>query len=332
MEKYSGWRDAGTGIQPFLHPQPPRIESAVFQFVKYNILGPIQGSVKFCLILVLGSILFIADFLSQLLIVPILVHSWQRLFHLVIGRLILFLSGFYWIDSSTIQIKKLLKPNAVGNGRKFIIANHSSYLDILYFTFRYISLTRFSPIFLQVSKDGKVRGVSGWQMLGECSQILDFKDGLALKQYLKEDRTGLPLVIFPEGTTSNGRGVLQFLPVFEGFNPQEFNLCVQVVGLKYEWNEFCPCFTTGHLFGHYWAVLNQFSNSLKVLYLDPSQIGLSTDPKQAYNKFEGLIGSQLATYLAQTLRTRKVGKSALDKVTFLEYFNERENPKYLKTK
>ncbi|KAJ3308977.1 hypothetical protein HDV04_000582 [Boothiomyces sp. JEL0838] len=242
------------------------------------------------------------------------------------GRLILFLSGFYWIDSSSVQIKKLLKPNPVGNGRKLIIANHSSYLDILYFNFR------FSPIFLQVSKEGKVRGVSGWQMLGECSQILDFTDGMTLKEYLKEDRTNLPLVIFPEGTTSNGRGVLQFLPVFEGFNPQEFNLCVQIVGLKYEWSEFCPCYTTGHMLNHYWRVLNQFSNSLKVLYLDPSQIGLSSDAKQVYNKTEGLIGSQLSMYLAQTLRTRKVGKSAHDKVTFLDYFNERENPKYLKTK
>ncbi|KAJ3268189.1 hypothetical protein HDV01_003353 [Terramyces sp. JEL0728] len=127
-------------------------------------------------------------------------------------------------------------------------------------------------------------------------------------------------------------GVLQFLPVFENFNAQEFNLCIQIVGLKYEWNEFCPCFTTGSMMGHYWSVLNQYSNSLKVYYLDPSQIGLDTDSKQVYNKSEGIIGSQLATYLAQTLRTRKVGKSALDKIAFLEYFNERENPKYLKNK
>ncbi|KAG2236038.1 hypothetical protein INT48_008130, partial [Thamnidium elegans] len=53
MEKYSRWRDAGTGIQPFLPPVPPRTDSSILvtlSNVIHIVVGPIQAIIKIILI------------------------------------------------------------------------------------------------------------------------------------------------------------------------------------------------------------------------------------------------------------------------------------------
>ncbi|CAO3577002.1 unnamed protein product [Absidia cylindrospora] len=67
MEKYSRWRDPSTGIQPYLPPVPPRTETSLLfslSNVIHYIVGPVQGILKFALVVVTG--------LLYLILVPLL--------------------------------------------------------------------------------------------------------------------------------------------------------------------------------------------------------------------------------------------------------------------
>ncbi|KAI8897174.1 hypothetical protein BC833DRAFT_594826 [Globomyces pollinis-pini] len=324
MEKFSGWRDAGTGIHPFLYPKPPRTDTAVYYSAfKCYLVGPIIAVIKLILILIITLLTFLLEVIGLVFIVPAVVQSWKSFLYLIFGRCILFLCGFYYIETSEVSVKKLKansksKPVNAQPLRQLIVSNHSSYLDILYYAYSY------APIFLGVTVDGKVARLSTWDAFTDAGNVLThLDDSMTLSDYLKADTSNIPIVLFPEGTTSNGRGILKFIPVFKDFNMKDSKVQITVMGIKYVWDQFCPTFTTGNKLTHFFNVLIQFKNTMEVRTLKQSDL-LSTIENVDSNSLD----SELATLLGQTLRLRQVSKSAKDKIEFLKYFNDREVNSY----
>ena len=90
------------------------------------------------------------------------------------------------------------------------------------------------------------------------------------------------------------------------------------------YDHYCPCFTTGSKWAHFWGLVCQFSNTLQVRILSPKDIIL-LEKSDSNGGIEGVLGAQISTLLASTLRQRKVAKNAIDKQEFMKYFKERES-------
>lgn len=88
-----------------------------------------------------------------------------------------------------------------------------------------------------VDEQGFVRPISMFTAISNCfgTPVIDaqgFSDAVTLKELSRRARKeGLgPIVVFPEATTTNGKTILKFAPVFEGFDDKE--AAIQVVGFK----------------------------------------------------------------------------------------------------
>ncbi|KAG1047897.1 hypothetical protein G6F46_011470 [Rhizopus delemar] len=314
MEKYSRWRDAGTGIQPFLPPVPPRTDSSflvTLSNIVHTIAGSVQGLIKLPVILLLSLcyVLFVSILGTLLTPIKPLKRAWQTLFSTILTRCILFFMGFFHIKTETVSIRKSrgnIKSGSVKDG-DIIISNWTSYVDILYLAYK------FNPVFTQVySNTTQVKKISLWQAIRSVNQIppatptstvYDIKE-LSLKA--KEQGWG-PIVIFPEGTTTNGRALLKFVPLsFDDVDLNRFHL----LSFKYEYGSMPPTFTIGNQWIHFFKLCSQFHNSLNVRMLA-----------------KGELDSDILASLGHLSKLRKTNLTMNDKRDFLVYYESRNKKK-----
>ncbi|KAJ3046311.1 hypothetical protein HDV00_000125 [Rhizophlyctis rosea] len=215
-------------------------------------------------------------------------------------------------------VRKQPAPRAAGTvpSGDIIVSNHVSYVEILYLAYKY------QPTFTHVTADGLVRPVSLWEALkslGDVGQLAATKDFVPVANLAKEARSKGwgPVVVFPEGTTSNGRGLLKFLPVFDTWTLEKSAPKIHLVGFRYDYDEFAPSVTVGNTLSHLFWMLAQFGNHLEVKYLPSDEVTLVSG-EESYT-------SQLGALLGQVLRVRRTGLGAYDKVDFLEYYRARES-------
>ncbi|KAI7902988.1 uncharacterized protein BX663DRAFT_509117 [Cokeromyces recurvatus] len=333
MEKYSRWRDAGTGIQPFLPPVPPRIDSSfliTLSNIIHIIVGPVQGILKILLISLLSLVYILFVPLLGTLLTPIkpLKRGWTRLFSAILLRLVLFLSGFFYIKTETVSLRKSrdskgrpIESPQVQNG-SVIVANWTSYIDVLYLAFR------FDPVFTQLyTETNKVRVISLWEAIRLTSKIPESKpsknnellysvEELALKA--KKNKWG-PIVIFAEGTTTNGRALLRFAPVFKECEKVEKNM-FQLMSFKYEYGNMPPTFTVGNQFYHFFKLCSQFYNTLLVKSLARDEL---LNEFLLHNQSEDPVGDVLISSLGNISKLRKTNLTMLDKRDFMIYYKSR---------
>ncbi|CDS07775.1 hypothetical protein LRAMOSA01724 [Lichtheimia ramosa] len=352
MEKYSRWRDAGTGIQPFLPPVPPRTDSnllSTLSNVIHTIVGPIQGIVKLVLVVVTSLLYLILVPGIGLLLSPIrlLQRCWDRCFSFILLRLVLFFIGFFFIKSETVSLRRGSSRNN-GNTNKeakiksgdIIVSNWTSYIDVLYLAYKY------KPVFTQVFPvEGKnVRRISFWQALRLCTQEpaltpedIDVHPSelYTLRELAQEaaSRHWGPIAIFPEGTTSNGRALLKFAPIFKCYEPSERSNHFHILAFKYEYRNLPPTYTVGNQFWHFFKLCSQFHNTLGIRRLASDDVPCNpamTSSQQASDLaslagtgMDDLVGGQLLVCLANMSRMRKTNLSMSDKRDFLEYYHSR---------
>ncbi|KAI8908961.1 hypothetical protein EDD86DRAFT_191325 [Gorgonomyces haynaldii] len=307
MEKYSGWRDPGTGVHPFLHPQPQKRDQFLGLYLKYILGGPL-AVLKLLVIIPLLLIVFVADVLAILLIEPHLKQLWRQVWYFVGFRLILGLCGCYWIPTRTAVAKRKQIQKQTVFDKTIYVANHSSYLDIFY-----LACWR-APVFLKVFEDGTVKEISVWQALLEFGLPLKKGSGQSLKQYLLT--SSRPVAIFPEGTTSNNKGMLQFAPVFPS-HVEDVKFNIFMYGFKYIYDEFCPAYTTGSRFGHLFKVLMQWYNTLDVVRIEIAK------SRQAMIDSKEDVAGALQVEIGHHTRLRRIGKNLKDKESFLEFFKQK---------
>ncbi|KAI8333349.1 hypothetical protein BC941DRAFT_401474 [Chlamydoabsidia padenii] len=343
MEKYSRWRDPGTGIQPFLPPVPPRTETSLLfslSNVIHYVVGPVQGIVKFILVTIALLLYFVLVPLLGTLLTPLgpLQGLWKRSFSSLCLRLILFFTGFFYIKSEPVSIRKgrsktSKTPTLNVKSGDIIVTNWTSYIEVIYLALR------FHPVFTQVIPSvNKVRCISLWQALRLCVRLpaltpeeanVDEKDLYTIKQLstkAKENNWGA-VVVFPEATTSNGRALLKFgSSLFNEFKPIDRDGRFHVLAFKYEYSYMPPTYTVGYQFVHFLSLCSQFSNTLRIKYLvddeAPCSKEGSTNPTDlaALAGTADLVGGQLLLALGNIGRLRKTNLDVNDKRDFMEYY------------
>jgi len=174
----------------------------------------------------------------------------------ILGRICLFGLGFWKIK---VVGKHLLRSNYPR--MNIYIANHTSWIDILAF----LCTTNTVPSF--VAK----KSIKAIPLLGYDSQVwqciyvdrLSHREGVS--STLKERATNFempPVVVFPEGTTSNGKQLIKFHT--GGFLS---GAPVRPVVLRYPYKHFSPAWESISAIKHIFRLLTQFSNNLEITFL-----------------------------------------------------------------
>lgn len=250
------WADAA----PFVHPNPLQTAGARLWFCGKIAAGavlllPVRAMV---LVFMLAAYIAIAWLLS-------LLASGGRPRTALRAVTSLFLRVGFFVGGVRLHIRG--KREATGT----IVSNHCSYLDVLIHA--YLSFPSF------VAKHG-VKNVWYW---GFLSRLLDclyvaharsVQDTTASKDQLIRSATDRvverqriaspdqPLLIFPEGTTTNGRCMVHFRRgAFVGGVP------VQPVVLRYRYRHFSPTWESIPTSIHVFWLLASFVHDVDVIYL-----------------------------------------------------------------
>ncbi|KAI9506301.1 Vacuolar protein sorting protein vps66 [Coemansia spiralis] len=342
MEKYSKWRDLGTGIQPFLQPVPARSEQQglrrVLNAAKSYIVGPIIATVRLAL---LGAIA-VADAVSvaigTLVAVPSIKRGWTRCTRGLLARLALSVIGFYLIDAKTVSLqkgrrsingtasKKRKAPGATVQSGDIIIANHVSYVDILYL------IAKYTPVFVEMDNATTfARPITAWEALRAPARmppaLLQAKDAQTLKSITEEARLKKlgPVIVFPESATSNGRALLQLLPVFEEFGNLDEKSTIHIMAFKYPFQSFSPAYSVGNQMGHLFELCCQVYNSISVRVLEHEEAprvansGMFCDSDAEPVDLDEAVNEKLL----QLSRLRMTKLTAMDKRDFLAFYYKR---------
>ncbi|KAL1736047.1 hypothetical protein EV714DRAFT_267582 [Schizophyllum commune] len=255
MEKYSAYRDPGTGIQPFLTPVPPLTSNNLTTLAAP--LAYALGAVRFVLVLVLVLVhVVLVDGLCLVFrIVPPLHRLIAGALTKVTTRAILFVCGFFWIPVEVVtrQRGRLAQKPIPWRPKAgdIIVSNWVSWIELLWLAFR------FNPIFVYPIVDalpkapaqksspspvshtpGRRTGTGSAAVAAPTTReavprapITGFRIASLLEMVrstgnvLPQPGKGRPLedirraanrpiVVLPECTTSNGRGLLRFADVF----------------------------------------------------------------------------------------------------------------------
>ncbi|KAG0664791.1 hypothetical protein C6P46_000928 [Rhodotorula mucilaginosa] len=328
-EKYSRWRDQATGVQPFLYPLPPGNEvSTVLELIAWP-FGAIAGVVRTLLVVLLlvAQTLAVEGILRIFSFVPPLYSTLSRVSNAGICRTILALLGVVWINVDTIQLRKTGRspPKVPFDPKKgdIIIANSSSYIDLLFLVFRY-NATLTLPITSGAASATSAQ-IVGWRRVSLLRAL--FASGTLPQQATtSETLTELvanadgPVVIFPECTTSNNRAVLKFGDFAPTAAGEVKSARIFMLAFRYSPpTSFAPSLThpiptvaapwLPIPLAHIYALTSRFvPYTLTIRRLHPSE-----SPKQ-------LDWSAMAETLAATARLKRVGALGWkEKAAFLEF-------------
>lgn len=269
--------------------------------------------------------------LSTLLLLLKPISPIHRLVHgfvtFILARLALFALGFIWIQANDLSLKKgrmgsidSVPAPAAGD---IIVSNWSSYVDVLYFVFRY------DPVLTQsFSTTNTLRVVSLWQalMISGAEPVLSPPSGVktyTMDQLVQKYGSAGPILVFPEGTTSNNRCILRFNSLFQhAIESSKGTTQVHVVTLKYEYSVFAPTTSTPPTFVHLAQLAGQYLNNLIVYrYTIPYRVEFTTEVDN-----DDKFGATIADQMGKLSRLRKAaGLGVAEKRTFLAYYATRKH-------
>ncbi|QRW16406.1 hypothetical protein RhiXN_04407 [Rhizoctonia solani] len=145
MEKFSAWRDPGTGVQasvPFLTPVPPQSTKSLADYGAAA-FGIVFGVFRSILALILLA-LFVAFHLVCVLLLPIppLHRFFSWLVIAILGRIFLCLLGFWSISTYVASRKNRRADTATSDDWSpgpgdIIVSNWASWIEVLWLAVRY---------------------------------------------------------------------------------------------------------------------------------------------------------------------------------------------------
>ena len=227
MEKFKRFTDHGTGVNPFVPPRAKRGKASAAAVWGGRLLGSLAALVRVPLAALLLLVVVGAHALLGLLPLPrSLKRVMLRPVDMLLLRLVLLLLGFWRLPIGRGELKRTLRrPGAAGGERDrtgsashgdVLVCNHSSYLDVL------ILQCLFSPDYVLVHADEPRAALAAFPaaLVAAASPtpagarpLAAFP--LALDEAL--DAAAGPAVLFVEGTSTNGAGLLRAPPSIEAW-------------------------------------------------------------------------------------------------------------------
>ncbi|KAJ2747322.1 Vacuolar protein sorting protein vps66 [Coemansia sp. BCRC 34301] len=336
MEKYSKWRDSGTGIQPFLQPLPARAQQEglrrAVNAVKSYVVGPLIAVVRFIALGATAVLATATSAIGTLLVVPSIKRGYTRCTQAILARLALLAMGFYAIDTKTVSLQrgrraataaKKEEKSSMAKSGDIIIANHASYIDILYLVAKY------TPVFIEIDNASTyARPISLWTALvspaRQTPALLPAKEARPLRDITEEARLKHlgPVIVFPENATSNGRALLQLLPMFEDAANLDEKSAIHVLAFKYPFQSFSPAYSVGSQFAHLFGVCCQMYNSLVIRVLELEETPRIKDSAMFCDSGTEPVDLDevVKEKLLQLSRLRMTKLSAMDKRDFLAFY------------
>ncbi|KAG1839080.1 hypothetical protein C8R48DRAFT_621886 [Suillus tomentosus] len=373
MEKFSSFRDPGTGIQPFLAPVPPQ-ERDLFVTISTPIRAVVAVT-RTVVIIVLISIHFVLVHVIGFICRPVPplqdVISW--LGTVLLARLALYVIGF-WSVSTELIVRKRGSASCSNkwNPRAgdLIVSNWSSWIEVLWLAYKY------NPLFVlpvanapaaSSARDassisytpGRKTGtgsaaISSFdRVLSSPEVIRGFRQVSLLEIISSTGKTPLapssvhlrslddirrsarrPVVVFPECTTSNGRGLLRFADVFNGASVPTKGYNMFLMCVRYDpptvsqpsLSHSVPAATLNPL-----RHLLQICTSLSPQSISIRQLPLSESPSSQLfivnevvpEPRSDVLAEVCAVLIARMGKMKRVGFGWEDKYAFLDFYHGR---------
>mmetsp|Transcript_14241 Transcript_14241/g.15920 ORF Transcript_14241/g.15920 Transcript_14241/m.15920 type:complete len:278 (+) Transcript_14241:275-1108(+) len=226
-------------------------------------------------------------------------------------RLLLFFAGWIWIDERDIQADY---SEYLGQGYDkeerpcILVSNHTSWVDIVLFMY-----SKYFPSFVSKEAVGKIPLVKEVGAMLNCYYInrestKETKDKIITDLIQRQEdidsgKDKFPLIIFPEGTTSNGLKMMEFKRgAFEAMKP------VKPISVKYRGHNFHPTYEVLPFPVHVILMLSQLYSSLELLYFP---IFVPNDYMFKNTKFK--LQESKSMVFAETVRTVIEENSGIEK-------------------
>ncbi|KAI0914171.1 hypothetical protein F4823DRAFT_393233 [Ustulina deusta] len=320
MEKYSQFRDRGSGISPFLPATTPT-----------SLMAKIVGTWLF----ILRLPLFVAYCAAYFLVLDYL--PMPPVVRKLLLWTVLAIPGIWWIDLQLDGVKRgslsQQPPSRFPRERAVIAAQFTSPVDAVYLA------TIFDPIFV-VSYPGsrKVQRVSLFRAMALALAPPNTtipRAGLTDLRALVEENPHRVIAVFPEMTTTNGKGILPFSPSLLA-TPADANIFP--VSLRYT----APDITTpvpGAWASFLWNLLSRPTHYIRVRVAEGvSNTSVATNGL-SYADMDGKVGTggeggddvtpeehrlldHVGDSLARLARNKRVGLTLRDKAAFVKVWSK----------
>jgi len=218
--------------------------------------------------------------------------------------------------SITIHDKRVKDKDGKPETAPIIVSNHSSLMDILFLTSYYDVVPSFValewiskiPFIGKVAKAMQSLFVNPTKGKGITKKIQEHAD-------LWETDGIPPIVIFPEGTTTNGKYLIEFKNgAFYPLKP------IQPVLIHYKFKYFNPCWVELSATQYFTNLLTQWSNAVEITFLPV--VRPTEEEKKDITKYR----DRLQEIMARELETVSLNYSnRAQKMIYKDYINNKCN-------
>ncbi|KAI0124055.1 hypothetical protein BJ170DRAFT_598377 [Xylariales sp. AK1849] len=299
MEKYSQYRDRGSGISPFIPHSTP---ISVFTTMLHS----------FIFLFRLPLFLFYAGFYFLLLThLPLPVVARKLLLWGMLG-----IPGIWWVDLQLDGVKRgslhQQPPDRVPQPGSVIAAQFTSPIDALYLA------AIFDPIFTVSYPDTrKVQRISllGAILLALGPVQLTPPDprSLTTVQKILEENPHRVVAVFPECSTTNGKGLL---PLSSSILSAPGRARIFPVSMRYTPQDITTPIP-GSYFGFMWNLLSRPTHYIRVRIAEAIM-------KNEQGDEEERVLDHVGETLARLARNKRVGLTLKDKAGFVDAWNKRK--------
>lgn len=308
--------------------------SQLYLFLNNYVLGPVLGTLKFLLLLPILTIWFT---LASFLVFLKCPFAGLRVIDTIFGRASLVLMGFYWTPRKRMVIRpaiaalsrpsetscfslhteKSTNPSDFVQPGDWIIANLSSYCDLIWYWTIYSGVVMIISDFDEGGLEAcPNRFKAFWHyFLHDPTNTSSNSSSVSTVPIVSE----YPIIIFPEGVSSNGRGVLKFIA---NLSSARRNQRIHLTCTKFQSITFNPAFPgqPNSFFLHFWKLCCQLENNLNTRTILPAALFSSNFDLPAAGENPQIFNRTLQQIVAALGHLRPLNLDANDKVSFIKSF------------